>query len=492
MKRIFSYTILTSLFFGMYTLLSAQLSLQDTSFTGESGVEVKAQIGYLEVPENRENPESSMISVKFVKLKSTPPNPGAPLIYLEGGPGSSCSWQASNPYFLDNWIPYLELGDVILLDQRGTGEASQRLTYIWMKEIPEDVFQTGEAAKNHFDKIEKEALIAFEERGIDLKGYTTVQNAQDVDALRKALGYDKVSIMGFSYGSHLGLSYIRQFGDKIENAVLIGTEGPNHTFKLPLAMDKQLRKLSLMAKADPKISKHIPDLVELYKEVIAQLKAEPAVVTVRNPISQKDIPVKIGPFGLQAVMFIDMGDASDLPVFPRLLYSIKQKDYSLLEWFIRKRYNMVLGTQGMSTTMDYASGASKDRTLRIQEEIKESLFADINNVQFYAPDQREGNWDLGEEFRSPIISNVRTLFLSGTLDFNTPPYQAEEVRWGFSNSSHIIVKNAGHEQIIRHPMAQENVIKFLKGESVDEVALAYPDLEFIPVVGEAEGHPSLE
>ena len=101
--------------------------------------------------------------------------------------------------------------------------------------------------------------------------------------------------------------------------------------------------------------------------------------------------------------------------------------------------------------------------------------------------------DLGEAYRSNIHSNVRTLFLSGTLDFNTPPYQAEEIRWGFPNSNHIIVKNAGHEQVLSHPKASPSIIRFLQGENIDEVALAYPKLKFIPIVGESKEvyHPSL-
>lgn len=471
------------------------LSLVDTSFTGESGERVTAQLGYLEVPENREKSSSQKISIKFIKLKSTNPNPGTPMIYLEGGPGSSCTWQAGQPYFLDRWRPYLELGDVILVDQRGTGEASQRLTYIWMNELPDDLFVSAENAQNHFAKVYSAAIKAYDERGIDLRGYTTKQNAEDIDALREALGYEKVTIMGFSYGTHLGLAYIRYFGEHIENAVLIGTEGPNHTFKLPSSMDSHLGKVALMAKNDTEISEEVPDLLELYKEVIAQLEKEPAVVTITNPLTRKDMDIKVGPFGLQIVMRLDIGDASDLPVFPRLLYSIKQKDYSTLEWFIRKRFNMVLGTQGMSTTMDLASGATKDRMERIQREEKETLFPQVANLQLYLTQKMDGIWpnpDLGKEFRAPLISNVRTLFMSGTLDFNTPPYQAEEVRWGFSNSSHIIVKHAGHEQVLTHPGALPAVLSFLKGESVDEVGLAYPPLKFIPVKGKAEGHPSIK
>ena len=52
------------------------------------------------------------------------------------------------------------------------------------------------------------------------------------------------------------------------------------------------------------------------------------------------------------ILRLDIGDASDLPVFPRLLYQIKQKDYSALEWFINKRYRMVFGIQGMNESAD--------------------------------------------------------------------------------------------------------------------------------------------
>ena len=84
--------------------------------------------------------------------------------------------------------------------------------------------------------------------------------------------------------------------------------------------------------------------------------------------------------------------------------------------------------------------------------------------------------------------------MSGTLDSNTPLYQAEEVRWGFSNSSHIIIDNAGYEQILTHPKAIPIIIRFLKGEDVNDVALCYPRLEFIPMRGSTSrlSHPSIQ
>ena len=139
---------------------------------------------------------------------------------------------------------------------------------------------------------------------------------------------------------------------------------------------------------------------------------------------------------------------------------------------------MVYGIHGMSIAMDLASGASPSRRTHIEEDNQKSIFKNVVNPP------TANHWpmqDLGEEFRAPLVTDIPTLFLSGSLDFNTPPYQAEQVKWGYSNSHHIVVKNAGHEQIIYHPKAQETILRFLKDEHIDDVTMAYPPLKFIPV-----------
>lgn len=125
-----------------------------------------------------------------------------------------------------------------------------------------------------------------------------------------------------------------------------------------------------------------------------------------------------------------------------------QENYAVLQWFIQKRITSVLGIQGMSKTMDLASGVSPARKASIKTKEQKSLFPGIANLSLNVYEELPGLWpapDLGKVFRSPMTSAVRTLFMSGTLDLNTPPYQAEEVRWGFPNGQDIIVKNAGHE-----------------------------------------------
>lgn len=471
-------------------IYSQQLQTNATTFKSESGKEVQAETGTIKVPENRKNPNSTKIPIHFIRLKSNNPTPKAPVFYLEGGPGSSCTWQASNPRYLENWLPYLELGDVILVDQRGTGAETERTLFIWQKELPKNLFVTATAAQSHFDTMSQEALNVYKDRGVDLQGYTTIENANDLDALRQALGYTKISLFGFSYGTHLGQTYMKYFPDYVENAVLVGVEGFNDTFKLPLSMDMQLHKIALLSDNDPTIHKEVPDLVALYKKVIRKIKEKPIEVKITSALTGAPLKVLVGPYGLNVILRIDIGDASDIPVLPRLLHSIDQGDYSLLQWFIQKRHQRVYGIHGMAITMDAASGASPSRLARIKEENQKSFFKDVINPSNIK------NWpipDLGEDFRTPFATGIRTLFLSGTLDFNTPPYQAEQARWGYSNSQHIIVKNAGHEQIVYHPKAQETILRFLKGENVDDVTMSYPPIQFIPITGTLKDlwHPSL-
>ncbi|MEM9524989.1 MAG: alpha/beta fold hydrolase [Bacteroidota bacterium] len=461
--------------------------------TTASGQEINAERGQLMVLENRDDVSSTKIPITFVRLKSQAEEPISPVFYLEGGPGSSCTWMAESPEALERWGALLALGDVVLIDQRGTGAVGERMTWVNTEPLPEDLFISEKAANRHFVKMAPKAIEAFNKRNIDRDGYDTMESAKDIEALRKALGYNKISVLGFSYGTHLGQAYMKFFGEQIDKVILIGVEGLDETFKLPLRMDAQFRKLSAMVAADEVLGKDIPDLVALYQRVATKLTETPITLQVNSPLTREPMDVKLGKFGLDYLLFRDLGDASDLPVIPRLLYDVDQGNYDILTWFLQKRIGAGYGLHAMSVSMDIASGGSPDRLAKIQREAKESLFGNVMNTPHLALSKVWGIPDLGHEFWSGFTSSVPTLLLSGTLDMNTPPYQAERLRWSLPNAQHIIVQNAGHEQILTHPVIGPAIGKFLMGGDVSSVTATYPPLKFIPIQGERAGvwHPSL-
>jgi len=468
---------------------AGQARTEDRSLETSKGLAIAAQEGWIAVPERRGDRASRLVEVHYLRLRSTAASPRAPLVYLSGGPGST--GVSDSPRALDFWTPILAVSDVVLFDQRGTRDPDLRWT--WDGPPPLDYFRSANVGRGHIVELCRRAAAAIRARGVDLAGYNTIESADDVEELRRALGVPKLSLLGFSYGTHLGTAFLRRHGAVVENAVLIGMEGPDHTYKQPLAMDTQLRKLSAMAAADPGLEGRVPDLMALLDRVDAKLEREPIAVKIPGP-DGGSVTMPVGSFGLRFILRADVGDATDLPVFPRLLWSLDRGDPSILKWFVAKRSPIAVQAHGMGYATDAASGWSPGRKALIESQTSSSRFADVVNFPFPDVVAAWGVPDVGDEFRSPLVSSVRTLFVSGELDWNTPPYQAEELKWGFSNATHLVVANAGHEQTwLQNPETMPVLADFLAGKDVSGRRLAYPALRFIPLEGSdpKPTHPSL-
>jgi len=468
------------------------LSLEPATLRASTGQEIRAEYGVLTVPENRANPDSREIEIRFCRLFSDAEDPAPPLIDLAGGPGGTSVWRASNPGALTPWLPFLEIGDVIFLDQRGTGAGATALRHRAAELPPTDVLESRENAYNWVHRLHRDAAEAVRARGVDLAGYTTVQSADDINDLRIALGLDRIRLFGFSYGTHLGLATIRRHGAHIDSAILCGVEGPDQTYKLPVHADTHLRRLSRIIAADPVVGPDMPDFFGELQRVCAELDENPLPVTIPTPTGEP-FTFTLGGWGLRFLLRFDMGDASDLVVFPRLVRSVGERDASVVAWFLQKRAAILIGANAMTVVMDTASGASPERMAMIKQQMDDTLMGDVVNLFDERTVEIWGSPDLGSDYRAPVVSDVRTLFLAGALDWNTPPFQAEQARWGFRNGTVITVEHAGHEQILPNPTVRDAIVRFLRGEDVGDVTASNLPLRFVPLAGyDAERtHPSV-
>lgn len=446
------------------------------------GQTVEAQLGHLIVKESRRNPKSNLIELAFVRLKSTAEKPGYPVVYLDGGPGSSAINLARFPEYMRAFHKLREAGDVILLDQRGVGRSKPFLTRVSTESLPIDVFVSKETGLRAFTERAKSAVDYFRSQGVDVLAYNTIESANDVEDLRKALGAEKLNLVGFSYGTHLSLACIRYHGKNLNRVALIGTEGPDSTDKLPSTSDKSLARLAQIVAKDPDIGSKMPDLTATLKRVLDRFEKDPVTVTVTDQRAKKPVNIKIGKVGLQFLIMRDLGDAQDLPIFPLWFYTMDKGDYSILKRFAERRYNQYgAGISVMTLVMDISSGASKARQKQIAKEAKTALLGDIMNFPLSEMGAVLGNPDLGEAYRSPIKTSVPTLFFSGTLDNNTPSFQTDEVRRTFRRSTHIVVENAGHESMLIDAQVQQATVDFLRGQDVGKVKIALPPLKFEPI-----------
>ena len=129
------------------------------------GRTIEGELGRLMVRENREKPTSRLIEVAFVRLKSTAEKPGFPVIYLDGGPGSSAIGLARVPEYMSAFQKLREVGDVILLDQRGVGLSKPNLTRPTPESLPLDIFANKEKAQAEYTKRFREAAEYFQIAG---------------------------------------------------------------------------------------------------------------------------------------------------------------------------------------------------------------------------------------------------------------------------------------------------------------------------------------
>ncbi len=460
----------------------SKIRWEDFPLTG-APAGLSAQLGRLTLPLVRSRPAAANIELVFVRLHAAQSAGGAPIVYLPGGPGGSGIGAARPPEALASFAALAKIGDVILLDPRGVGMSSPRPVCRAPRPLqPHEKFGSIAGLIELVTGATRACVEEWKNKGVDVAGFTNRESAADLEDLRAALGVPKISLFGFSYGTHLALAAIRAHGAGIERAVLVGTEGPNHTRKLPFTLDTQLRKLSLLAARDRSIAGDVPDMAALLGRVLRKLDAKPMVVTVHDRATKSEVQVPIGADALRRILVADIGDGNDFPVFPALLLTIDRGDSSLLSSFVEKRYNQITGDVNLMVFgLECSSGATALREQEIRAQAAKSLFGNTTNLLFPEVCAALPPVDLGDDFRGPLVSDVPVLFISGTLDSNTPPWQAEELRWGMPRATHLIVDNAGHEDTLPMPGVQQAISDYLAGKDVAgrHLALPLPDFKSV-------------
>jgi len=458
------------------------LKLKPHAFENIKGEKTAAEFGTLLVPEKRGDPQSSLIELAFVRFKSTAPNPGPPIVYLAGGPGGSGIDAARGSRF-PLFMAFREIADVIAFDQRGTGYSKPNLGCYERMALPLDVAPSRELAIKELRANAKACAEYWRDvQRVDLTGYNSNESADDLEDLRKALRVPKISLWGISYGTHLTFAALRRHPQSISRAILAGIEGPDHTYKLPANIQRHLEDLAALVKADPQIGKEIPDLLGLMKSVFDQLDAQPQTVEITDRRTQQKVRVIVNKFVMQYIVANNIGTTITAN-FPAFFYRASKGDFTNLAqvWLNISRQGI---PSAMTFMMDCASGQTAARRELIAREAKDTLLEDLSNFPFPGVCEEWNAPDLGDEFRSPLKSNVPVLFISGTLDARTPVSNAEEYLKGFTNGTHLIIDGAVHSDplFLSSPKIKDGMMEFMRGQKVTVTRTAAPPMKFAPLV----------
>lgn len=451
---------------------------------GADGQPLRGDLGRLTLPERRGAPGAATIELAFVRFRSADPRPLSTIFFLVGGPGPSGIEHCVGPA-TGRFVRLLEHHDVVGVDYRGTGRSRPDLSDAppFALELPLDRAVTADEVGAAWRVALERAVAHWRGAGVDPGAYTTAQIADDLDDLRAALGLPRVVLWGQSYGTHLGLAYLRRHGEHVERAVLFRVEGPDDTFKRPAAAQQGLERLAALVAADATLARALPDPLGTVRGLLARLAGQPAVVD----LGQEGLPpsVTAGPFDLQRWLADSLGSLPALARLPADLLAMQQGDFSALAetaWFNRRDEVGSL----MPWLVDCASGASAERRAGIARQAADPahVLGDAANAPYPGVCAACPGLDLGEAFRGPLESDVPVLFASGELDTRTPPENVEALLPGFPRGVHLRVANAAHEPMeVMLPEFQEILRAFLRGEDVSSAELTLPPPRWAPIAG---------
>jgi pimeloyl-ACP methyl ester carboxylesterase len=114
--------------------------------------------------------------------------------------------------------------------------------------------------------------------------YTSTVAADDLDAVRRQLGYDRIDLYGTSYGGELAQYYLRQHGDHVRVAVMDGTTPLDvPVFEVMAATSQRAMDLLLTrCREDAACQRAFPQIADEWSAMIAAFRAG---VEVTDPVT---------------------------------------------------------------------------------------------------------------------------------------------------------------------------------------------------------------
>jgi pimeloyl-ACP methyl ester carboxylesterase len=176
-----------------------------------------ARCGEVAVPLDYRHPDGRTITIAMSRIKAA--HPRGTLLINPGGPGVPGMEQV----LLGQYMPEVAAQyDLVGMDPRFVGRSTP-LTCAWTT----DTFLRS-AGNSFAESVALAKQLAAGCPKENLPYASTRNTARDMDAVRVALGEQKLSYLGVSYGTYLGAVYLQMFGAHADRVVLDSAVDPDH------------------------------------------------------------------------------------------------------------------------------------------------------------------------------------------------------------------------------------------------------------------------
>jgi pimeloyl-ACP methyl ester carboxylesterase len=436
------HRFLFALLLGAVSPLWAQVGAAPLTPCRLSGVETDALCGSIKRPLDPAAPAGTSIELHFAVLPALARNKHPdPVFFLAGGPGQSAIEIAGTVSRLLQRVSNRR--DIVLVDQRGTGRSAA---------LPCARDAPTTSLRESIDIRRQEARLAACREALrklphgDLRHYTTTLAMQDLDAVRQALGAERINLVGASYGTRAALEYMRQFPTRLRRVVIDGVAPPDMVLPTAFSVDNQaaLDAVFQACAGDAACHRRYP---ALRKAWAALLQALPREVTLKHPVTGERETLLLTREALLGMVRQPLYMPALASALPMAVAEASQGRFDAL---LALGLSLPIGRQPPAAGMHFSVVCAEDLPrMRMKAQTPaQAPGADFGD-SFAAYYQRVcADWPRGDvpaDFYTLPASAVATLVLSGGADPVTPPRHGQRVALALgAQARHVVVPHAGH------------------------------------------------
>ena len=413
---------------------SGQLTMQPCTFPTENGA-YRADCGTLVVPEDRANPRSRLIALPVIRILARSSHPLAPIFHLNGGPGTTNMTfpQASR---------LAAQHDVVMVGYRGVDGSSVLNCPEVTAALENSADYLGKASLSAYSQAFASCAKRLERSGVNLAGYTLAEQADDIEAARVALGYQRIDLLSESAGTRLAMIYAWRYPNSVDRSVMMGVNPPGNFLFSGAEIDQGIERYSALCAQQPACRARTANLAASMQHTAAHMPSrwyflpiKPGNVRVATLLGLQeataaDTPLS-GPMTLNSWISAAHGDPSGLWLLSLLA------DIALPQAFTWGEFASIAMADAQPAERYFSSGA--DRGSIIGNPFTDFLWGTGGLVHAWPANPGEN------QYTSVQNSNVPTLLIGGTLDFATPAQNAtKELLPHLPNGHQVILSGLGH------------------------------------------------
>ena len=445
--RIVRHSLVALFLLALATTAGAQsLELEDCRISiGPGYPGTKARCGTMLRPENPADPASPEIEIRVavVPALNLVPETDA-VVPIAGGPG-----QGSVEFYLSVQGSFEGLRrnrDILLVDQRGTGESSRMDCPIDDDAI---LFETEFGLEETLEYVEE----CLDSLPHDPRYFTTSVAVTDLEAVREALGYTQLNLYGVSYGSRVAQHFARQYPESTRTVIIDGVVPPQVSLGPEIATESQKAVDDVLARCleDAGCSEAFPKIDETFARVVAELREGPVEVAVPHPNTGRMEEFMFADGQFAGAVRLLVYNPNTIALLPLFIHEAGQGNFApLAAQFMLTAISM---QDALAIGMHNAVMCTEDMPFLDEATIDHEAIA----ASYMGPFQLEmleamcDVWPAGpidDDFKTPVASDLPFLLLSGDADPITPPRYADMAAVDLSQAAHLVGKGQGHGQIM--------------------------------------------